>query len=137
MEEIKSILEFNKYIVNNISFNYNYDYNKQDSIELDFDLDHECLIENDRMNIRLFLTVFPEPVKNNYPFTIKVGVDGYFRVKGEMNDRLQANAIAILYPYVRAIVSNYTAQANVLPLFLPPINTMKYLESKNSNIQNM
>lgn len=38
------------------------------------------------------------------------------------------NTVAILFPYIRALVSNYTANANVPPLILPPINVSKILD---------
>lgn len=46
-------------------------------------------------------------------------------------DHAEANAIAILFPYIRAIVSTYTAHANIVPVILPPMNINAYLKKKN------
>lgn len=49
-------------------------------------------------------------------------------------EKFLSNAMAILYPYIRAIVSSYTSLANIPPLTLPTINMQKYLEdSKKIN----
>jgi len=57
---------------------------------------------------------------NDYPFEIKVKILGIF----------ETNVIAILYPYVRAIISTYTAQANVPALILPPINVNSLMKDE-------
>ena len=44
----------------------------------------------------------------------------------------EANAIAILFPYIRAIISTYTANANVAPVIIPPMNINVYLRKKYS-----
>ena len=38
--------------------------------------------------------------------------------------------MTILFPYLRALTSVYTTNANVGTLILPPINVVKYLENK-------
>lgn len=42
----------------------------------------------------------------------------------------EKNAIAILFPYLRAIVSTYTVNANVAPILLPAMNINEYLRKK-------
>ena len=42
----------------------------------------------------------------------------------------EQNAVAILFPYLRALITTYTGMANVQPLILPPINVAKYIENK-------
>ena len=66
-----------------------------------------------------------------YPFEMSVEIEGYF--KGNLEDKDQdiaqysKNAVAILFPYVRALVSTFTANANVTPLILPTVNVNKLL----------
>ena len=61
-------------------------------------------------------------------------IEGTFLINEEDNevsiDRYQGNAIAILYPYARAIVSTYTANTNVTPLILPTINVNKFIQKQ-------
>ena len=52
--------------------------------------------------------------------------------KGDAKIRdFEANAIAILFPYMRAIISTYTANANVAPVIIPPMNINAYLKEKH------
>lgn len=48
-------------------------------------------------------------------------------------ENFKPNAVAILFPYVRALISSYTANANVTPLVLPPINVNQLLRNKKDN----
>ena len=92
--------------------------------------------DNEHMRIRLIIHIFDEAIKNRYPFEMKVVVVGYFSIGVEKDNDIahyQANAIAILYPYIRAIVSTYTASANVTPLILPTVNVNKFLKNRTAN----
>ena len=58
---------------------------------------------------------------------------GYFKVTDSYEkDKFKANALAIMYPYVRSIVTSYTANANVNPLILPLININAFIESRKN-----
>lgn len=46
------------------------------------------------------------------------------------NTLLKANAIAMMLPYVRAIVTQITAQPNMMPIVLPMINTLKIIDDE-------
>ncbi len=63
------------------------------------------------------------------PFYMEIEIIGYFELQGEDDiTRYEANAIAIMYPYLRAIVSTYTASANIAPVILPAINVNAMLK---------
>lgn len=130
MENIKSILEFKQYIVNEITFKNNLNFKSaSDNISVDLDITPKIKINGNEMIISLVTSIFKESEKNNYPFEMLIDISGYFYTKDDNPQRFQANAIAILYPYVRAIVSTYTASANIPPLILPAINVNAMLES--------
>lgn len=86
------------------------------------------------MIVELELKLFENAVEKGYPFDMYVLVRGYFSGRGEDILQYQANAIAILYPYVRALVSTYTANSNVTPLILPTINVNKMLKEKKAEL---
>lgn len=50
-----------------------------------------------------------------------------------MNIDFEPNAIAILYPYVRSIISTYTTNSNVDPIILPTINVVEMLKQEKNN----
>lgn len=77
--------------------------------------------------------IYEDAVENNKPFEMRIELTGYFIVEGSEPERFKANAIAILYPYIRSIVSTYTANANITPLLLPAINVNKLIEDQKEN----
>jgi|LGOV01.1.fsa_nt_gb preprotein translocase subunit SecB len=81
--------------------------------------------------VTLKTTIFENAEENNCPFTMMVVISGIFEFTNKesiRNELLEQNAIAILFPYVRAIVSTYIANANIPPLILPTVNVVKMME---------
>lgn len=122
MENLKSSLIFERYVVNRITFKRNENYNLEQKTNIQFSIAKNVKKIENRMEITLNTKVFENAEKNNYPFEMEVEITGYFAIENENNINFEPNAIAILYPYIRAIVSTYTANANVNSLILPPIN---------------
>ena len=86
---------------------------------------------NDQMTVILKTEIFPPQDGVVYPFLMEVEVKGFFQKVDDSQENIMnyaKNATAILFPYVRSIVSTYTASANVTPLILPTINVNKLLE---------
>lgn len=128
-ETIKSKLSFLGYNVKEVVFKVNDNFkNDGKPIDIQFSLTHETITKEKRMNIELNLEVFNNMEENNYPFTMKVTTLGKFAIQGENIENFEINGIAILYPYLRAIVSTYTANSNIPTLILPPINVSTYIK---------
>ena len=134
MEKYQSVLRFIRYEVNEIYFknNANFKLNK-DGTPIDLKIIPTVDIEDKNMNITLQIVIFEGAEQTNKPFEMKVNITGYFMAEGCNPETLKANAIAILDPYVRAIVSTYTANANITPLILPTINVNKLIEDQEEN----
>ena len=133
MSDNKSVLRFEKYIVDKVYYKTNEScMNEAEEIDLSFDFETKAKYENNQMVIELVATIFQNAEENNYPFEMEVVLKGYFRVKGIQNDikLFEKNAIAIMFPYLRAIVSTYTANANVAPVLLPAMNINEYFRKK-------
>lgn len=134
-QNITSSLYFDDYIVDSIYFKTNPAY-KEEPTRINFSVTPQITIGEDKesMLIKLTVDIFKDATENNYPFEMSVTVEGSFRVQVQDEDILkyQRNAIAILYPYVRALVSNYTAVANINALILPAINVNKLIEVQNA-----
>ena len=138
MEEINSVLIFKKYIVNKVIFEKNENYNFKDGEKIHFKVKDEVKKEKNKMEVKLIVNIFENSKVNNYPFEMEVQVTGFFEIENDKeNIDFIPNAIAILYPYIRAIVSTYTASSNVNSLILPTINVNAMLEKqKESNKKN-
>lgn len=138
MSNISSALKFNDYIVDKVEFYNNIQFDSE-NVELKMDIDDSIQFIDDKNGFLLHLKtkIFPDAVENNYPFSMNIAITGIFQFNEDKNisesDKqkfARINSIAILFPYVRAIVSTYTASANIQPLILPPINVVKYVKDK-------
>lgn len=131
MDKFKSKLIFNKYIVKKVLFEYNENF-KEKPVDVEFKINKNISYNKNKMIVDLNVKIFEKDDK--YPFYMSVSIKGFFTV--ENNDEkinFEPNAIAILYPYIRAIVSTYTANANVNSLILPTININKLIKEQEEN----
>ncbi len=134
-KEISGAIFFEKYEVVEVSFKKNDAYDSEEvSVDVKMDADIKTDDNKESMIVELELKLFENAVEKGYPFDMYVLVRGYFSGRGEDILQYQANAIAILYPYVRALVSTYTANSNVTPLILPTINVNKMLKEKKAEL---
>lgn len=122
MEEYKSMLIFEKYIVNRVEFTRNENHESDQKTKIQFSITKNVKKTENKMEVELETKIFENAQDNNYPFEMNVKITGFFTVRNETKFDFEPNAVAILYPYIRAIVSTYTANANVNALILPPIN---------------
>ena len=132
-KQLKSSLYFNDYLVKKVEFEVNENFkNNEQSIKIDFDISHETRVKDKLMTIKLDVKVLPDMVKNDYPFSINVELIGFFSLDGDTSEikSFEKNALAIMFPYVRSLVSTYTSNSNVPTLILPPINIVNYLKMK-------
>lgn len=137
MENKQSILRFKKYIVKEVTYITNESYAPKENTKLDFDFEvSSSSNENGKnMEIELKVHIFKDALHNNYPFEMTLCIKGFFDIQTSDIDIkiFEKNAVAILFPYLRALVSTYTANANVAPVILPTMNINSYLETKYKN----
>lgn len=140
MEErvINSSLKFINYIVNKVKYEAKNAQDKETSWKLEVKVNNKTMINEEKNKMTITLTVKVFEGVENAPFYIEVTATGYFELIGDDDiSKYEANAIAIMYPYLRAIVSNYTSSANVAPLILPAINVNAMLKNnKEENEEN-
>lgn len=136
MSKVGGKIKFIDYKVMKVEYEYNPDFEwGDDAIDVKFDTEATKIISDDgtQMIASLEIRIFDD-IKANYPFRMTVRLEGFFQLDGkqvsENIEKYYANALAILYPYARAIVSNYTANANIEPLILPTVNIWEMINSK-------
>lgn len=136
-KDIKGNLRFSNYIVDYVEFYYNPESNSGEEFEIDFNIKDHYKISDDqkRMVVDLEVEIFRDAREKGYPFNLNMRVVGFFEMSGGDGkiDIFKKNAIAILYPYIRSLVTSYTASANVVPLILPAININKFISEKEEN----
>lgn len=132
-------LTFNTYTIKNMEYNRNpnFEKNLDGQIPISTDIKTDSTIKNDEIFIDLNVTVGSLKDKN-IPFEVKCSIQGDFKYNEtsdldalNLDETIRKNAVAILYPYVRSIVSMLTNSANEFPTFnMPTINVNKILDQK-------
>ncbi len=126
-----SSLKFINYIVNNIEFKRNIIDSEKKVWNLNFDINETTKVDDNKKNMEIILILNLFKDISDAPFYMNIEIIGEFSLEGEGDiTNYKANAIAIMYPYLRAIVSTYTSGANVMPVILPAINVNAMLEQK-------
>ncbi|MFC5604795.1 protein-export chaperone SecB [Sporosarcina koreensis] len=135
IRSVASSFLFNEYVVKNVVFELNDNFQQSDSIDLDFKLDTDFYLneQEDQAMVLLRCVIFDDYEQKNYPFYINIEIVGSFSLNGDFSseeivDLCRLNATAVLFPYLRAFVSNLTSLAGVPNLILPTVNISKLLE---------
>ncbi|MBD3338861.1 MAG: hypothetical protein GF353_07125 [Candidatus Lokiarchaeota archaeon] len=121
----ESDFQFLGYRVSNISLNIKNEYNPRiRNFSQNVDIHLNFSQENKRF-VEVALNISIENESKDFSFFISI--KGGFQAHENMTDDLfqtmsKQNAPAILYPFARAIITNYTVQANIPPIILPAIN---------------
>lgn len=136
MKTSAGVIKFIEYKVARVVFELNADFEwDEEGLEIAFDVESSKEISEDgkQMVVGLTLRIFDDE-EQEYPFRMQLDIVGAFELNqvGDEIDKYYANALSILYPYARAIVSNYTANANIEPLILPTVNIWKLVKEKNN-----
>lgn len=125
-----SRFQFEGYIIDKASIALK---NKNVGTEMEFRIEPNAQVANDKMN----LTLEVEVNDKEQNLMLNLRVVGFFRYDGEqvkeINQFLYLNGPAILFPYVRSYVSNITALSGLPPIIMPTLNMQpvgEYLRSK-------
>lgn len=136
-KSVNSGLRFIDYRVNDIDYRTNQYFEEQNvSVKFNLSRNVEYLDDEDNtMLVSLIVSVFEGAEENNYPFSLKINMTGIFKLdniyESERESFAEVNAVAILFPYIRSLISTITANVNVPPLILPPINVVNLIEEEN------
>jgi len=124
-----SIFQFKKYLVENIDFKIKNISNHQ-RIKFDFDINKEVEYNNNSMNLLVFVDIFKNEI--NAPFELSLAIRGIFEFSEKIEDKeiFEKNAMAILFPYIRNIITNITSMSGFPPLIIPTLNINKFYENK-------
>lgn len=111
ISKIECIIEDNFDIKKNI-------FDQSIQVQIKYDKDDDCFVE----------VVLNIDVKSSdKAFSFFMIIKGGFKREKDMPTELfyvmaRQNAPAILFPFARAIITSYTAQANIPPVILPLVN---------------
>ncbi|HAC2411842.1 TPA_asm: protein-export chaperone SecB [Listeria monocytogenes] len=133
-----AVLKFHTYLVREIRYINNDSFeNKSNDIEMSPTFKVEILFDEERAMVDLYCEM-GEGEEVNTPFKLNVCLRGIFTYNDEENSEqtfseyLKTNAIAIMFPYLRALISDVTSKSNLYPTYtLPVINIVKLLEEND------
>lgn len=119
--------------IRKVSFETNNAFVFDKDIELDIDNNvtvlKACESEICEAQVILQLSVFKKAELEEVPFQVEIEIEGLFswdqNTEGDstlLERALRQNAPAVLYSYIRPIVTNLTVEANMPPLVLPLMN---------------
>lgn len=131
MDKNIGVITFEDYKVLKINYEVNDNFNKDlFTGDINFQIGNGNEIIDDTMVIQLGVKLFEGINEEKRPFNMEVIIEGVFKKKDKtINlEEFIPNGLSILYPYLRAIVSTYTTNANILPINLPTININEYLK---------
>lgn len=105
--------------------------------EIFLDINHDINIydlkdKNKHAIVSMKLNIFKDYSDEKAPFSIDLEIEGVFAWdesidgdKNELNILLYENAPAILYSYLRPLITSMTMEANLTPLVIPTMNFRK------------
>ena len=121
-----------KPVVTKSLFELNNEFDFQGDIALEIDNNIEIIkLENQPMEsiIRLTLGFFTKSDFKKVPFKIEMKIEGHFKWDEELDEKealletmLKENAPAILYSYLRPLITSLTMEADLPPLIIPLMN---------------
>lgn len=138
-ENVVSELRFNDFAIDKMVFQRNHRYTPAEKeIGLDFGLSAEASISPEMdeyiivLNCKIFEDNFEE---HNVPFYLELSMRGYFNCSQDFNiEDFQFNGMAILLPYLRSVITSFTAQSGISPVILPPINVFKVFKRSEDSL---
>lgn len=133
-----TVLKFKGYTVKEMSYKSNSNFKKTKSINLKPNLQSDYEINNDDITVNLSVKV-GSLSDESLPFEVTCSVQGLFEYDSEedtdnigVDAFIHNNSVAILYPYVRAIVATLTTSSNEFPGYnMPTINVAEVLRNSN------
>jgi preprotein translocase subunit SecB len=136
----RAAISFVGYVVNKIDFKTNQEFKDGHSrvkLDLDFDVNIQVDKEKHIASVLLGCIINDEYETNNKPFFLHVAIEGIFTFETDADKELIAklinnNTVAILFPYLRAIISTITINCGINAVMLPTINIVEFLKKKEN-----
>lgn len=130
----KAVFSIDKYVFEKVEINL--ENKKTDEINVDFDSKGIFYTKDSTFDLTFTFIAFNDNAIET-PF-VKIQCVGTFKFDNvnsleEVPTFFYRNAIAILFPFVRAFVSMVTIQANIPPIMLPTMNLSSLDEPLKQN----
>ncbi len=135
----ESALRFHSYEVSQFHYvkNPHYDMSRTESLPLEYSFSGDAEIDEALAVaiITLSCDIFKEDFSvHQVPFYLSVTLKGNFGLQGETDiSQFRINSVAILLPYLRSILTSFTAQAGISPVIIPVMNVYKLFQDSEGS----
>lgn len=131
-----SKLRFENYIAKKVNFTLNESFTGNDELELDLKFNHELQIDYESKKAVLVLDciLFENSKENNYPCELEVSLLGFFEFDTNLEEDkivnlLEVNGTAILFPYLRSVITTITSNLGISPIIIPTMNIVEMIRN--------
>ena len=121
----RGVIQFLGYRMIDLRYHCNGDYEIPNGEPIEYSFSFQKKIERpSEQNLLVFLrtNVFIGDDENAAPYFISLELVGSFESDIDIRPQWETNALAILFPYARSILSSVTAQTGLPPVVLPTVN---------------
>ena len=126
-------LKFNGYVVKTIEFIKNESSSTNIGVDIGKKFNYDDKYPG-KFIVGLKITLGDKDHDAMSPFYLCVELLGEFEVVESEIDKVkqfaEINAVSILFPYARALITTITANANIPPVVLPPLNIAGMMEKE-------
>lgn len=135
IENVKSILSMDKLIIRKSSFERNEE--EITSNVLDISVSQNVIHNEQSFRVELLFKI----TNQLNEFNIDVNILGDFHFEAEVDPKMKdilinQNTVAIMFPYVRSVVTLITSQPEMNPIVLPVININRLIELSKAKATN-
>ncbi len=135
-----TVLKFNGYTVKEMGYRNNPNFKKKKNISLTPEIQSNNEINDNKIIVNLSVKA-GSISDESMPFEVTCSVQGKFEYNPDEDTNkvgvdtfIRNNSVAILYPYVRAIIATLTTTSNEFPGYnMPTINVAEILRNNNSS----
>lgn len=133
-----SVLTLQNYVVKNIVFKLNTSFQARGD-EIELHPEFRRIIHKIDADTAAIDLIFKIDGASDVPFMMDICIEGVFSMpdwdKAESRDLMISNTAAILFPYLRALITMITTNANIPPYTLPVMNINElFAKAETSNI---
>lgn len=136
-----AVINFKSYSITKANYNEVDGFVKPQDHEIHIQSKFDFKVIDNDSELKTVVLWFNIEDSDNLPFRINVEISGEFKYdKGQDHDdngfgSFRANALAILYPYLRNVVSQLTLLSNKFPSFiLPTVNMYAVVQKHDEEI---
>lgn len=136
----QTILKFKGFTVEKMEYLRNTSEKIEEEVLLFPDVLFKLAMNESRTRANIYIGIKLGSEKN-LPFIVEAIVKGYFEItdskleENQIKEFYLKNGAAILFPYIRSIVTDLTSKSNHNPIILPTINFHNLIEKQElSNI---